>query len=187
MVAPTGELLAEPWASVDVYGEPGSEVGLMGIAVDSTSGIDHEVYVSAVVRNVGSTSVSRAIRGVGRRIARALDPERGHPWTFQVIRLTDRDGRGADQTVLVRGLPSGYLHGGGPLRIGPDGLMYTANGDTAEPNWAQAWSTTRGKVLRYDKRGLIPVANPSPGSAIYAREVLHRPRGLCGVGVTVRI
>jgi glucose/arabinose dehydrogenase len=173
VVTASGELLAEPWARLDVYDGSGSEVGLMGIAVDPTSAADPSVYVSAVTLDIGSNGVSRALGGIERRIARALDPERGQPWVFEVVRLTERNARGVEETVLVSGLPSGYLHGGGPLRIGPDGFVYTANGDAAEPNWAQNSGTTRGKILRYDRLGSTPADNPIPGSPIYGIGIRH--------------
>jgi glucose/arabinose dehydrogenase len=173
VVSAEGQLLEEPWATLDVYGPPGSEVGLLGIDTREESGDSLEVYVSATVQRAGGSSAARLLRGIVRRIARAIDPERGQAITLQVVRLVEREGRGADATPVVSGLPSASLHGGGPLRFGPDGFLYVANGDGTDPPSAQRAGSLRGKILRYAPDGSVPRSNPTPTSPVFASGVRH--------------
>lgn len=134
MFTPSAELEHEPWAELDVYAPPGSEVGLMGIAVSADVAPPFEVYVAATVQNLGSNVITRILRGVGRRVARAIDPERGQARSFQVVRLLDRGNRGVEPTLIVSGLPGGYLHGGGALEFGPTGCYMPPTGIQRSPH-----------------------------------------------------
>lgn len=173
VVGADGVLEAEPWASIDVHSPAGGEVGLLGIDARQAASGETEVYVTATVRRAGMSAVSRLAQRIGRRVVRLFDPEGGQPTTLQVVRLIDRGGRGVEPQVIVAGLPSGELHGGGGLRFGPDGLLYTANGDGTEPARAQLDASRRGKILRYLPDGSIPMVNPIPGSPVFATGVRH--------------
>ncbi|MEQ9400291.1 MAG: PQQ-dependent sugar dehydrogenase [Longimicrobiales bacterium] len=167
-VDPAGRLVDEPWAELDVYSV--DEVGLMGIdaAPDGRS-----VYVSATVRSA-SGGLAGFFGRVGRRVQRALDPEKGHPTTLQVVRIPVlADGRAGQAEVVVEGLPSFLLHGGGALRFGPDGALYVTNGDGAEHVTAQRPDSRRGKILRYDEDGRAAAGNPTPGSPVWALGIRH--------------
>jgi len=173
VVESNGSLRPEPWASIPVYGPAGAEIGLLGIDTRSGTDGETEVYVTATVQSTTTNPATRFLARVGRWIARVYDPERGHATTLQVIAFNDRAGRGVNPRVVVDGLPSAYLHGGGGLRFGPDGLLYTANGDGAEPPRAQLDSSRRGKILRYAVDGSVPGASPMPASPLFARGVRH--------------
>lgn len=56
-------------------------------------------------------------------------------------------------------------HSGGPLRFGPDGMLYISIGDHDNPANAQNLSNDFGKILRMTPTGGIP---PGSGSRIYA-------------------
>ena len=171
IITPDGQLLPEPWATLDVYA--GGEVGLMGIDVASDAALSDHVFVTAAFQNLGATRASRLLRGVGRRLSRALDSERGHATTLRIVRLTDRDGSGTDARVMLENLPSGIIHGGGALRFGPDGLLYLTDGDSGEPERAQQPSTVRGKLLRISPDGGIPADNPTADSPVFAIGIRH--------------
>ena len=172
VLTPEGVLLPDPWAEVEVYSEPGSEVGLLGIDMRPGSR-PAEVYVAATLRHVADNPFARVVGGLARRLTRAVDSERGHAVTLEVLRLVDVDGRGVDPNRVVGGLPAGPIHGGGSVRFGPDGALYVSNGDAAEPARAQDPASTRGKILRYTADGSVPADNPVPGSPVFASGVRH--------------
>ena len=82
-----------------------------------------------------------------------------------------------EEEVLVDRIPSGRVHHGGRLKIGPDGKLYATTGDAAEANLAQNPESLGGKILRMNLDGSIPDDNPFPGSYVYTYG--HRnPQGL---------
>lgn len=139
-VVADGELLDEPWATLDVVWRGAS--GLLGM----TLGPDYEetryVYV------VGSFAV-------------------GHCRENRVIRFSDQGLKGTDPTILVDGLPASGTHSGAAVAFGPDGMMYVTVGDIGNPPASQDTSSLAAKILRYRPDGSIPDDNPIPGSPIY--------------------
>ncbi|MDQ3641212.1 MAG: PQQ-dependent sugar dehydrogenase [Actinomycetota bacterium] len=84
----------------------------------------------------------------------------------RIVRL-EPDG---SQKVLVSGIARASIHDGGRLRFGPDGTLYAATGDAAQPNLAPDPSSLNGKVLRVDPE--------NGGATVFSRG--HRnPEGLC--------
>lgn len=82
-----------------------------------------------------------------------------------------------EESVLLDEIPSGRVHHGGRLKIGPDDLLYAATGDAAVPELAQDTDSLAGKILRLNRDGSIPEDNPEPDSYIYSYG--HRnPQGL---------
>jgi glucose/arabinose dehydrogenase len=114
------------------------EGGMMGIAVDPSFGTNRRVYGCFLSNRSGSLDV---------RIVR---------WRMNeaVTALTDR-------TDIVTGLPvSTGRHSGCRPRFGPDGRLWIATGDAAQPNNPQSPTSLGGKVLRVDTNG-----NGVPGNA----------------------
>lgn len=75
----------------------------------------------------------------------------------QVVRATlDGDRLGPPEPVLT-GIPNGFIHDGGRLRFGPDGMLYVSTGETGESSLARDRSSYAGKVLR-----ITPDGEPAP-------------------------
>ena len=144
-------LAAQPWAVLQV--ERRSEMGLMGIALSPDFARTRHVFVAG---------------------AFATGDERAE---VRVVRLTERDGRGADPVVLLRGIPATRYHAGAALRFGPDGMLYLTTGDATRPGLSQDTTSLAGKVLRMRPDGGVPADNPVPRSYVYARGV-RNPQGL---------
>jgi len=159
------------WAELPIYAQ--EEIGLMGIDARPTPDGGVEVFVSATYRSSSGGTVERVLGGAWRRVVRRLDPERGHPTTLHVLRLREVDGRGGAPEVLVEGIPAFMLHGGGALRLGPDDLLYVANGDAAAPWTAHDPRSLRGKILRYDTEGRPRGVIPGAATPVYAMGVRH--------------
>lgn len=84
----------------------------------------------------------------------------------RLVRFTDANGRGEDETVLSDDFPltskkhPGY-DGQGNIHFGPDGMLYLSVGDYDERAPAQDLSTPVGKLLRIDpETGEAPPDNP---------------------------
>lgn len=86
----------------------------------------------------------------------------------RVSRLTDRGDRAEKEEVIIDQIPGAFIHDGGILRFGPDGMLYVGTGDSAVPERAQDLFSLAGKILRVTPEGNIPLDNPFPGSPIYA-------------------
>jgi len=79
--------------------------------------------------------------------------------------------------VILDRIPSGYVHHGGRMKIGPDGKLYVTTGDAYQPNIAQNLNSLGGKILRMNLDGSIPEDNPFEGSYVFSYG--HRnPQGL---------
>ena len=120
------------------------ERGLLGIALDPNFPATPYVYVY-VTRTVGGKIVN------------------------QVMRLTDKHGRGKDAKVLFQTSSPATNHNGGRLLFGPDGMLYLVIGDGANPANSQDMSSVHGKILRMTKTGTIPADNPFGHRFAYTR------------------
>jgi len=166
-VIDAGSLVPEPWAVLDVYQD--SEAGLLGITLSPTFETDGYVFVAATALRDGPGFVPRLVGMVRRRLENTLGVrEGGTNVILQVIRFTERGGRGVDPTVIVDGIAAHQLHAGAALRFGPDGNLYLTMGDGALPHTAADPLDRRGTVLRYTPDGGIPADNPRPGEPVYA-------------------
>lgn len=90
--------------------------------------------------------------------------------------ILDED-RWVEENVLLDEIPSGPVHHGGRLAIGPDDHLYITTGDAGEAELAQEMDSLAGKILRMTLDGEIPPDNPDASSYIYSYG--HRnPQGL---------
>lgn len=154
--AATGRVAPDAWA--EIHGLADDEVGLMGIDARVEDDGRIRVYVAAAFDQTLGPLPLRILKGVGRRVARAIDPRRGQPRTLEVLRfeVDPVSGAAGAPESIVQVIPEGEIHGGGALAFGPDGLLHLSNGDNQEPGWAMDPFWAAGKLLRYDAEG-VPV------------------------------
>ncbi len=82
------------------------------------------------------------------RIARMLyDPKKP---TGEQLRAPD---------TIFKGIPKGYIHNGGRIAFGPDGMLYAGTGESGQRGLAQDKKSLGGKILR-----LTPEGDPAPGN-----------------------
>ena len=148
IMTPEHKILDNPFASVDdLYAS--WEQGMLGLVIDPEFNINHHIYVyySAVVdtENGGGSKVIN-----------------------RVLRFTDNNNIGTNQTVIMDNIPASHgYHSGGAMAFGPDGKLYITVGDATEHIFAQDPSIVIGKILRINKDGTIPQDNPYPDSPVY--------------------
>ncbi|MFH9249904.1 PQQ-dependent sugar dehydrogenase [Streptomyces lydicus] len=123
--------------------DPGGEGGLLGLAVSSTFGTDHQVYAYFTTAS-------------DNRIARMIYDEK-RPAGDQL---------GAPDTIL-RGIPKGQIHNGGRLAFGPDKMLYAGTGETGDKGLAQDKASLGGKILRMTPDGEPAHGNPAADSVVY--------------------
>ncbi|CAG9606758.1 PQQ-dependent sugar dehydrogenase [Pseudoneobacillus rhizosphaerae] len=100
----------------------------------------------------------------------------GSPFN-RVVVLELKDNVWNEIKVLLDGIPSGPVHHGGRIKVGPDEKLYFSAGDAAVAENAQSLNLLNGKILRMNLDGSIPNDNPFPNSYIYSYG--HRnPQGL---------
>ncbi len=120
-----------PWARVDVITD--GECGLLGLALHPEFETHPYVYVFATVSTVEQ----------------------------RILRLRDQDGIGVDEVVIRDGIPTrGFVHNGGCVRIGPDGMLYFSVGDNGQTASSQSLATLAGKICRVRVDGTVPNDNP---------------------------
>jgi glucose/arabinose dehydrogenase len=86
----------------------------------------------------------------------------------RVVSLPYVEARLGEPTVLLDGIPSGAIHNGGRIVIGPDGNLWIGTGDSGDRPRAQDLGTRAGKILRIRLDGSIPADNPFPGSPVWS-------------------
>jgi glucose/arabinose dehydrogenase len=110
--------------------EPYGEGGLLGIAVSPSFGRDRLVYLYLSTRTDN-----------------------------RIVRFRYAGGQIGPLDAVVTGIPRAAIHNGGRLAFGPDGMLWAATGEHAEPGLAQDTESLGGKILR-----LTPDGRPAPGN-----------------------
>jgi glucose/arabinose dehydrogenase len=123
---------------------PAGEGGLLGIALSPDYASDHMIYAYF-------TSAS------DNRIVRMIYDEQ-KPAGEQL---------GAPDTVF-RGIPKGYIHNGGRIEFGPDGMLYAGTGESGQKGLAQDKESLGGKILRLTPEGEPAPGNPFADSPVYS-------------------
>ena len=153
VVLPQGQVLAQPFAHVDVRND--GEQGLIGIAFHPDFAQNGYVYLHYATPN--------ALNRVSRFTA---DP--ANPNVAVVASETEI-------LTLPRDDTYGYNHQGGALGFGPDGKLYWTSGEHNNPSYAQNVESPYGKILRINADGTFPTDNPfyatstGWGRAVWAR------------------
>ncbi|GAB4040428.1 hypothetical protein GCM10028809_64650 [Spirosoma gilvum] len=124
--------------TVDSVGER----GLLGIAFDPSYSTNHYVYLYYTVPASNTIAVHN-------RISRFTADG-------------DRVLVGSEHILLELDPLSATNHNGGSLAFGPDGKLYVAVGENANPPNSQFLDNYLGKVLRINPDGSAPSDNPFP-------------------------
>ncbi|MFI9000273.1 PQQ-dependent sugar dehydrogenase [Streptomyces sp. NPDC053541] len=77
------------------------------------------------------------------------------------------DRLGAPEPVLT-GIPKGFVHNGGRIAFGPDGMLWAGTGETGRTGLAQDRGSLGGKILRMTPEGRPAPGNPFPDSLVYS-------------------
>ncbi len=118
---------------------PEGEAGLLGVAVSPNFDTDHRLFFY---------------------VTTAEDN--------RIVRATYERGRLGPLTVILDGIPSGFIHDGGRLAFGPDGYLYASTGETGDESLAQDRSSLGGKILRITTDGDPAPGNPFDDSPIWS-------------------
>lgn len=78
----------------------------------------------------------------------------------RVVRATLEGDRLGTPEPILTGIPNGFIHDGGRLRFGPDGMLYVSTGETGESSLARDRSSYAGKILRLTPEGEAAADNP---------------------------
>lgn len=89
------------------------------------------------------------------------------PTDNRVVRMRYDGRRLGPPQVLLKGIPRGFIHDGGRLEFGPDGMLYVSTGETGEEQLAQDRSSLGGKILRITPEGEPAPGNPVDGSPVW--------------------
>ncbi|MFJ3666569.1 PQQ-dependent sugar dehydrogenase [Streptomyces sp. NPDC090106] len=123
---------------------PAGEGGLMGLALSPDYASDHMVYAYFT-----SASDNRVVRMLYQQDRPAGDQ------------------LGAPDTVF-KGIPKGYIHNGGRIAFGPDGMLYAGTGESGNTGLSQDKDSLGGKILRLTPEGEPAPGNPFPDSPVYS-------------------
>lgn len=141
-VIKNGVLLSTPFLTLTV--DANGERGLLGIAFDPNFASNNFLYVYYTVPST--------------------------PRHNRVSRFTangDVVVPGSERIILeLDNLSTATNHNGGAIHFGPDGKLYAAVGENANPANAQTLSNMLGKVLRINSDGTIPTDNPFFNAAV---------------------
>jgi uncharacterized protein (TIGR03437 family) len=135
-VIKNGTLLPTPFLTVPV--DSSGERGLLGIAFDPNFAANQFVYVYyTATTSATHNRVSRFTANGDVAVA------------------------GSEVVILdLNNLSGATNHNGGALHFGPDGKLYIATGENAQPLNSQTLNNLLGKILRINSDGTIPTDNP---------------------------
>lgn len=87
----------------------------------------------------------------------------------RIVRMKFKGGDLGRPQVVLRGIPKGFIHNGGRITFGPDGMLYAGTGEAGRTSLSQNRNSLGGKILRMTPSGQVPADNPDSGSYVYSR------------------
>ncbi|MFJ7973122.1 PQQ-dependent sugar dehydrogenase [Psychrobacillus sp. NPDC096389] len=109
-----------------------SEAGLLGFVLKKDFGDSHEAFAYYTYEQNGE-SFNR------------------------VVTIKKENDAWYETTIHLDAIPTGNIHHGGRLEIGPDGLLYVTIGDAGNPDNAQVSNSFNGKILRMKEDGSFEI------------------------------
>jgi glucose/arabinose dehydrogenase len=86
----------------------------------------------------------------------------------RVVKAQLDGSRLGETSVVLDGIPAGFIHDGGRIAFGPDGHLYVTTGETGDPELAQDPDSLAGKILRITADGEPAPGNPGPDSPVWS-------------------
>ncbi|MFG2967765.1 PQQ-dependent sugar dehydrogenase [Streptomyces sp. NPDC048288] len=120
------------------------EGGLLGIALSPDFASDHMIY--AYFTSASDNRIVRLLWDESKSAGEQL---------------------GAPDTIF-KGIPKGFIHNGGRIAFGPDGMLYAGTGESGQRGLAQDRKSLGGKILRLTPEGEPAPGNPFPDSPVYS-------------------
>ena len=145
-VVKNGVLLVTPFVSLTV--DSNGERGLLGVAFDPNFATNNFVYVYY------TATTPQVHNRVSRFTASVANPDVAQA--------------GSEVAILdLNNLSGATNHNGGAIHFGPDGKLFIAVGENANPANSQTIGNLLGKILRINSDGTMPGDNPTtfPGIA----------------------
>jgi glucose/arabinose dehydrogenase len=137
VISSSGVLLSSPFLTVTT--DSSGERGLLGIAFDPNFATNQYVYIYyTVTSSPPHNRVSRFTANGDVAVPGSETP---------ILDLDD--------------LSTATNHNAGAIHFGPDGKLYVAVGENANPANSQSINTRLGKILRINSDGTIPSDNPT--------------------------
>ncbi|TNE49962.1 MAG: hypothetical protein EP344_17610, partial [Bacteroidetes bacterium] len=133
-VVENGQLLPDPFIQLPV--DNFNERGLSGIAFHPDFSQNGYIYLYYTVESAGHNRLSR-VQALGNYAI-----------------------PGSEEVLLELDPLAGTIHNAGSMAFGPDGKLYLAVGEGANPASAPLLESLLGKVLRLNDDGTIPQDNP---------------------------
>ncbi|GAA0605642.1 PQQ-dependent sugar dehydrogenase [Sporichthya brevicatena] len=87
----------------------------------------------------------------------------------RIVRLKFAKGKLGKAHVVLKGIPKGFIHNGGRIVFGPDGMLYAGTGEAGNRPLSQNSKSLGGKILRMTPTGKVPADNPKKGSYVYSK------------------
>jgi glucose/arabinose dehydrogenase len=146
------------------------ERGVLGIAFDSQYATNKEIYLYY-------TSTAPALHNRVSRFTVNDTDATDYYFAGASTSGADAGATGTPTATVIfdlNNLSSATNHNGGAIHFGPDGKLYIAAGENANPPNSQVLTNVLGKILRINSDGTIPTDNPffnvttGKGQAIFA-------------------
>jgi glucose/arabinose dehydrogenase len=134
-VIKNGALLPDPFMTITT--DSTGERGLLGVAFDPGFATNQFLYVYYTAETPDT-----------------------HNRVSRITANGDMALSGSEQPILDLENLGASNHNGGAIHFGPDGMLYVAVGENAEPSMAQSLENRLGKILRIGPDGSIPETNP---------------------------